>query len=556
MFSRKNKATTDQYKENFLVDLKNQNDDLQTFPHPFIAVDYSDDNPPKTLVELEMMQLSGCIRAKPKWYEKMKDENIRNKWKQEALEQGSLTEKQINYVLDELQYYDSIRDDSMEMSAVDGVWQSDQLIPRDLKESFIKCVKKLEDIPESEFDWHPGTNKQILDLVHPSLFCFVNRISTIINEKDRVINVDNALEHIGGGEVININAKESSSEAKRLRFDDNYSRSDTYQWLPAEFNVSKDGQVKIESYINNLHPIEHKELYRLIGSICERFIPLFNKVLSDLIKNQNKPNRIIPDPYSWYDDADGGGEYDFYSRTLIIPDVGEFKMPSSADPNIDLRGRRLQMIVKLANIILTPENPKYPGGVWHVEGMENEHIVCTGIYYYHSSNLTQSNLQFRTAVGEPGYEQSDDRGVGAVYGLANDGPLNQEIGDIITQEDRCIAFPNIYQHRVAPFQLKHPTQPGYRKILVFFLVDPTIRILSTANIPPQQSHWLIDFIRSKPPFDKLPSIVVDKIMSYVDFPMSMKEAKQHREKLMEERKYFISQNNERLFERPFSLCEH
>jgi hypothetical protein len=33
-------------------------------------------------------------------------------------------------------------------------------------------------------------------------------------------------------------------------------------------------------------------------------------------------------------------------------------------------------------------------------------------------------------------------------------------------------------------------------------------------------------------------------------------AKQHRGKLMDERKYFISQNNELLFERPFLLYEH
>ena len=31
-------------------------------------------------------------------------------------------------------------------------------------------------------------------------------------------------------------------------------------------------------------------------------------------------------------------------------------------------GRPLQIIVKLANIELTPEKPKYEGGTWHVEG--------------------------------------------------------------------------------------------------------------------------------------------------------------------------------------------
>lgn len=34
------------------------------------------------------------------------------------------------------------------------------------------------------------------------------------------------------------------------------------------------------------------------------------------------------------------------------------------------RGRPLQIIVKLANIELTPEKPKYNGGSWHVEGKQ------------------------------------------------------------------------------------------------------------------------------------------------------------------------------------------
>ncbi|KAI0750431.1 hypothetical protein C8Q74DRAFT_1211952, partial [Fomes fomentarius] len=58
-----------------------------------------------------------------------------------------------------------------------------------------------------------------------------------------------------------------------------------------------------------------------------------------------------------------------------------------------------QVIVKLANIVLTPENPKYPegralpsGGAWHVDGMANENIVATGLYYYACENVTKSPL--------------------------------------------------------------------------------------------------------------------------------------------------------------------
>ncbi len=85
-------------------DLTNQNKDLNPFPHPFYEGDYGVGCQPKTLVELTMMRLSGIIRSKTKWYEKMKDKTIRNKWKQEALEQDLLTAKQIDYVLAELEW--------------------------------------------------------------------------------------------------------------------------------------------------------------------------------------------------------------------------------------------------------------------------------------------------------------------------------------------------------------------------------------------------------------------------------------------------------------------
>lgn len=30
----------------------------------------------------------------------------------------------------------------------------------------------------------------------------------------------------------------------------------------------------------------------------------------------------------------------------------------------------------------TPEKPEYKGGSWHVEGMANERIVASGLFYY------------------------------------------------------------------------------------------------------------------------------------------------------------------------------
>lgn len=68
----------------------------------------------------------------------------------------------------------------------------------------------------------------------------------------------------------------------------------------------------------------------------------------------------------------------------FVPLFSDEQQPSS----VMLNGRKLQVIVKMASIVLTPEQPHYSGGVWHVEGMRNESIVATGIYYYSVENIT------------------------------------------------------------------------------------------------------------------------------------------------------------------------
>ena len=194
-----------------------------------------------------------------------------------------------------------------------------------------------------------------------------------------------------------------------------------------------------------------------------------------------------------------------------------------------------------------------------MEGMRNECVVSSGIAYYDQCNITDSRLAFRTRIAHrwpAPYPQGDDPGVYAVYGLINDQPAVQSAGAVLTSSGRCIAFPNILQHQVQPFALADPTQPGHRKILVFFLVDPTQRITSTLRVPPQQAEWS-RAEREAALFAVLPVRDVQTcVTAYDHWPMSLAEAKRHREGLMRERKFFVQHNTAVVFERPFSLCEH
>ncbi|MFG3370946.1 DUF4246 domain-containing protein [Streptomyces sp. NPDC090032] len=499
---------------------------LSAFPLPFHASRSISFAPPRTLRELQMMQCSSLIRAKPGWFDKMNDADIVARWTQEAVAQG-LTEAQVRYVLAELLHYAALRDGrtGVEVSAVDGVWQSDTLVDDKLRSRLRKAVRVLEQVPEAEQDWHPGSNGQVRDLVHPSLFCLVREV---------------------GG------APERAWQNPTDRYS-RYEFSEKFQWLPTDVDVSDDGDVAFRSYVNNVHPKNHRELASVLPDLFARLRPLLENVLTDL--RHPRPLRIEADPYGWYDSEPEYPPKSSYSddeayaealrtweeaqddwwenRRPAIPDAPAFTPPELPDESarVDLRGRRLQVIVKLATIHLTPDKPEYPGGSWHVEGMMNERIVSTGIYYWDSENITESQLSFRAALDDPNYEQNDDNGLREVYGLENEDELNQMLGSTSTPAGRCLAFPNILQHRVGSFRLTDPARPGYRKILAFFLVDPSEKIVSTSDMPPQQ------------PWSDTST-------------MTLEQAKNYREQLMQERKFFVDEHNEQLYEREFSLCEH
>jgi hypothetical protein len=150
-----------------------------------------------------------------------------------------------------------------------------------------------------------------------------------------------------------------------------------------------------------------------------------------------------------------------------------------------------------------------------------------------------------------------------LYGCKNWEAAIQEVGSVLCREGRLVTFPNILQHQVQPFKLVDPTKKGHRKILALFLVDPGIRIISTANVPPQQKDWWFDEVvrqtaRSGKALAKLSPELRDKVCEDVEnFPINMEEAKEERLKLMDERKAYVTTHASTAFEgNTFSLCEH
>lgn len=293
----------------------------------------------------------------------------------------------------------------LQVSCFDGIWQSDVLIASSLRSSLLGQSRVLEDIPEDKKDWHPNSDNQVLDLVHPSLYPVVYG-RTLGRYPD------------AGGPVAPI---ASPFPAKEKGYPVEY-RSDKFQWLPTDFQVDEKGGVMALGYINNIHP-SHEGLNKCLQDLIKYFIPRWERVLTDMlhelptrISGSYLPIEVIDPNYPRYEeesgdtddagdeissvegedernskegeaaegsdlakeDDEGGADsveqgdedtpMDYYDRLeeymetvwsenkiIGLPDVLDGGYPGGLEKRhskITLRGKRLQIIVKLANILL------------------------------------------------------------------------------------------------------------------------------------------------------------------------------------------------------------
>lgn len=376
----------------------------------------------------------------------------------------------------------------------------DHLIPLELREELRQEISKLENVDESKKDYHPGSNNQVLDLIHPSLYCY-HYAHSVLKEDSPFILESNP-------DILWIPTwfkKQRTQNTTHFVQQNSQHESDSIKDQAEKQNQHSaeiDFDITYESYINNICEVKQKNLANVICKVMCYFVPMWEQ---------------------------------HYSIHY-----------SPCDVTFD----RFQVIVKAATIVVHPDKPYYPGGTWHTEGLD-ENIVATGIYYYHSENVKESFLDFRQNLTDR--ELRD-------YG-APEGTLSFELlGSVETKQDRCIAFPNIFQHRVKHFFPLDPTRPAIRKILVFFLINPKKPIISTNDIDVQRLDFLLN--RCMVLCKILPlEIIYRHILDFLPH-MTLEEARDCRLELMEGRKYMIEEENtecERIYEiieRPYSLCEH
>ncbi|KAJ3098078.1 hypothetical protein HDU97_004337 [Phlyctochytrium planicorne] len=588
----------------------------------------------KTLIEKQYLFYLSTVLGKPQWWEKVGNKEILEKWKAEFPKDSPVDPE---FLVMELLYIKAKRWEKETVPGgvevnwyplpPPGTYCSDDIGNNGLHERLVEGLAKAEEEARKKKRWHPGKENQVLDTFHPSNYpvvygrtCYSTQPNTILG--DRLLYLP--------------------SETKRLMGSIRDDVSLKFQWMPSVFEVSETGHVKILSYINNLNPRRHGDLYKTIATVFQRMLPMFERAMgamglptikrieydcsmseskddyvskrwSEHVAKTKKDRMAIVKGFQREmdgedndeeeaeegeegeeeedaEEGDGEDEDDdesvnsmdeaeeeeifneYYYELLDEEDLLEINVPKlpnfvtflkDQEENINklqkarynLKSKQLRVIAKAASILLTPENPTYSGGNWHLEGTDNEAIVATGIYYYSIDNVTESRVQFRENFDGYGisYHQNEWRPVEVVYGINNGDPMLQPSGHAVSREGRTLVFPNGNQHMVPEFKLEDPSKPGHRKMLVFFLVHPDAKVPSSMEIPPQQAEWAFESLMQVLG-KKLPELCVREIVGHCGSVWGNRRDAFYAQRLMNERSR-ISEGAAADVEE-LNLCEH
>jgi hypothetical protein len=500
---------------------------------------------PKTALEKEIMNYSRTIRSHSDWHEKIKLPEFVAEMTSK-LENKGVDDAIITYVFAELkQHYADLIDGSIFPALADGVYQADNIISEELKNNLLQGTHKvLSNEGESNFR---GTKRVYFrrdnpqsDVINPTLCCLHKEESSVQEEPIRlnqIVEKDPVwTPPVYDGRPISepkTDSSDSDSEDYSINSDDDLSSPEKmngklakYQWLPADFYIDDNGKVTIESYINNLHPVTYSDFYDTIGKIFEQFIPLFNKTLTDVLNP--RPNSI---QYEDFDDEIMALNESQRSVTREnMPEVPEFRS-NKVTPRavVDLKGRRVQVIVELLSWMQMEPS-------WKIDGLDHERIIATGIYCYESNDVPL-HIEFNEVIAAPFSEPRDTE----VFGFAVGCPLIQQRGFLSLKTDRCAVYPNLWRQRPVWGTKENPTA----SLLKFYLVDLATPIISTKNVVPQQSNWLLDHrsILEGTYLATLPPELLQIIFRYSHFGWDYPTAISHKKLAVEERKKYTAYSN-------------
>ncbi|KAI8587562.1 hypothetical protein BDZ88DRAFT_236165 [Geranomyces variabilis] len=419
-----------------------------------------------------------------------------------------------------------------------SVLAADDAVPNDLRRDLAQSLNAIAAKGKNEF--HPWTNGKVLDVIHPSFFPFVKGVSHVVDHPlygESEDEDDEDDEYDGETNRPPPPVRRPSLPHAPPRISPLLAK---YHWLPSDVQVSPEGAVRFLSPIPQLDGPQHAALHAQVAALLTGCIPL-------------------------------------WERTLSQP----------------LAGRRLQVVVKAVNYLLAPGQTHE--GHWQLEGLPGDRILASAIYCYESApEIRDFGLAFRarrdrvrplrfgcantthvrdlvlsaaTTHHVPLFTDLDaalesELVVAAMEEHHHCTDRSFEIGACPTRQGRLLVFPNgNVQHRIAGLKNMDrrqsdaaaiPATISQHKTLSLYLVDPAVRVRSTRTVPPQQWERIRPGVarcvakaaqRALGNGRGLPGEMVEKIVGWCKWGMTMQEARAHRICLTRERRVYVDAIN-------------
>ncbi|GLI81293.1 hypothetical protein PoHVEF18_009669 [Penicillium ochrochloron] len=234
---------------------------------------------PMTAREIEMLRLMNDLTDHPLWDRLVFDESTLQTWQKEAMARFPLISlKAWDWCVAELR--DKVHQFQetglvMVLNASSGVCKSDSSIPQTLTTEIQRIVTRAMEERVDEIEWQPNTDQQVWSLLDPSLYPLITQRTRVLIEGGTV-PLEQTLDAYGQGQVARPPERAQATSADANQF------SETYQWLPCELTFcgpSGSTDVRITSYVNNLHPCRDLPFYKVLENVLSRAIDPWNQVL-------------------------------------------------------------------------------------------------------------------------------------------------------------------------------------------------------------------------------------------------------------------------------------
>ncbi|KAF8636843.1 hypothetical protein AX17_003217 [Amanita inopinata Kibby_2008] len=213
-----------------------------------------------TLREFAMLHLMNKWTDDPEWHKQISDKDVLAKWKEEAMETGcdgiKFSQDMFDYCIKELRGKARIYEKNGAVCVYDAdVVKSDVVVSQDVKNALKDAVNRAKIRIPSNWLILPCSR---LSMVEVESCLIALRVWTIV-----LSVADKGLPFL-----FLPSTEKSEAHWVLIRLVD-----DTSGCLA---KLTSGEEAKITSFINNLHPQKHKDLYVLIEKIITKAIPLWN----------------------------------------------------------------------------------------------------------------------------------------------------------------------------------------------------------------------------------------------------------------------------------------